>query len=169
MSPPAHGCERQELHRLVDAVGSRPGSADRFTQSLPARTIAELPVGLLDRRRRPPHRAGTPCLRRSSADPALEETLLHLELGDAVTQEPTGAIGAPNTTTRCPPKGAAAGGGQAPIRRSDALPVRNAGGCARPSLLPGAVDDPTRPACGHRIAVDAEHARGSSQACTSDP
>ena len=65
-------------------------------------------------------------------DPALEESLLHLELGDAVAQEPADAIGALEHDDGCPARVELLRGGETGGPRTDdgdALARVHAGGC----------------------------------------
>ena len=104
-------------------------------------------------------------LRAHLVQPPFEETLLHLELGDAVTQQAADAVRSledhdPVAGARELLRGRESGGARAHDR--DTLPGEH-GGRLRldPSLVPGPVDDLDLDLLDrHRIAVDAEHARG---------
>ncbi len=97
-------------------------------------------------------------------EPALEEPLLHLELGDAVAEEPADAIGALEHDHAVP------GAAELLCRREprgprtddgDALASQRRGRLRHdPALIPRAVDDLDLDLLDrHRIAVDPEHAR----------
>ena len=95
---------------------------------------------------------------------SVEDGLLHLELGDAVAQQSAGVFGTLEDGHVVPGPGQLLGGGQ-PGRSGPDDGHRLAGVHGRdlrrdPALVPGALDDLVLdPLNGHRVVVDAEHAR----------
>jgi hypothetical protein len=101
---------------------------------------------------------------RQQLDAALEETLLHLEFGNAVAQQAADAIGLLEHRHGMPGAIQLVGGGEA--RRAgpddrDLLPgTRRRWPRCHPALVPRAIDDRRLDRLdGDRVLVDAEHAR----------
>ena len=97
-------------------------------------------------------------------EPAIEEALLHLELGDAVAQQTADAIRLLEDGHRVAGPVQLIGRGQTRRARADdrhLLPrARGRRPRRHPALVPGAIDDRGLDRLdGHRIVVDAEHAR----------
>ena len=159
----------QELHGLVDpaelAAGDRQvarlGGAHRehhrvvpLAQALAGQVAADVDAG-------PEHGA----LAAHLVQPPVEVLLLHLELGDAVAQQPADLVGPLVDRDRVAGAGQLLGGGQAGGAGADhgdraaREPLRR----LRPdeARLPGLVDDRDLDVLdGHRVLVDAEHAGG---------
>ena len=158
---------REVLHRLVDAAELTPGrrqvarrrGAHRQHDGVVA--VAQLRAGerLADVDAGPEDGA----LATHLVEPAVEDLLLHLELGDAVAHQPADLVGALVDRDGVAGPGELLGGGQPgragadhrdraagePLRRLRAYGAR----------LPGAVDDRDLDVLdGHRVLVDAEDA-----------
>ena len=159
---------RQELHRLVDAVEL----AARHRQVTPRRRPARQHDGVGGRQQDvdvdavadggvgAEHRA----LGRHLVEAAVEVALLHLELGDAVAQQPADAVGALEHDDGVPGARELLGGGQAGRPgpdHGDALAGAHRRHLRRhPALVPRPVDDLHLDLLDrHRVGVDAEHAR----------
>ena len=160
--------QRQVVHREVDAVELAPGNrqvaADRDAAGEDHRV-----EGLLQRRRVRRHadvaaRLEDDALGFHQAEPAIEDRLLHLELGDAVAQQPADAIGALEHRDAVAGLVQLIGHGQAGRARADhrdrLAGARRGRRRLDPALLHRALDDrPLDRLDRHRVGVDAEDAR----------
>ncbi len=112
-------------------------------------------------------------LRPELVEPAVEHPLLHLELGDAVAEEPARALGPLEHHHRVPGPDQLLGGRQPGGPRAHHRHPLAGGGSGRdgadPPLGPGPLDDLVLdPLDGHRIVVDAEDTR-SLTGCRAQP
>ena len=152
-SPSLHPVRRRQvLHRLVDAVelAARHRQVARASVAPPASTTASKRVAQLRRpsRSTPTSHAGdgTGALGPHLVEPAVQVALFHLELGDAVAQQPADAVVALVDGDGVPGAGQLLRGGE-PGRsgadhRDRACRSGARGGCGTtPPVVPGPVDD----------------------------